>query len=57
MNNKKEYVTPAIEIVSVSFTHVIMAASDHHTDDNFSKKNNMFMNGTETDNGNVFSNE
>lgn len=57
MNHKKKYVVPSIEIVGVGVTHVIMAASDHHTDDNFSKKNNMFIDGTEPDGGNVFSNK
>lgn len=55
MNNKKEYMAPAAEITDVVFTHIILAASDHHTDDNLSKKNNMFMDGTKPDDGNVFS--
>ena len=55
MNHKKEYVVPTIEIVGVGFTHVILAASDHHTDDNFSMKNNIFKDKTAADGWNVFS--
>ena len=55
MNHKKEYVVPTIEIVGVGFTHVILAASDHHADDNFSMKNNIFKDKTAADGGNVFS--
>jgi hypothetical protein len=55
MNNKKEYIAPSIETVGISYTHIILAASDHHTRDNFSKQNNLFMDETDTDDGNVFS--
>jgi hypothetical protein len=57
MNNERQYITPVIGLIDVSSALIILAASDHHTDFNLSKDNNLFMEGTEADDGNSFSNE
>jgi hypothetical protein len=42
MKIKKAYIAPNIKTIKISGTQTILAGSDHHTDDNFSKDNNFF---------------
>jgi hypothetical protein len=43
-NNKQErYIAPSVEAVNVDYDHVLLATSDHHTDFNLAKKNDLFI--------------
>jgi len=57
-NNKQErYIAPSVEAVNVDYDHVILVTSDHHTDFNLAKKNNLFFDDTDEEDGDENSNE
>jgi hypothetical protein len=51
-NNKKEYLSPCIQAISINEAFTLLASSDHKTDDNFAKINNFFIDEQDEDSDN-----